>query len=65
MSVETKAEIELKITQSCRLLRGLVDPATTRSLRAYVEELEARLAQLDRDAPASQPPISDGTPSDN
>jgi DNA-binding ferritin-like protein len=46
MSVETKEQILEKLERSRRLLGQAPDPKTTASLRAYIEELEARLFMM-------------------
>ena len=46
MSVETKEELLEKLDQSRRLLRQVPDPETTETVRAYVEELEAKLLMM-------------------
>jgi DNA-binding ferritin-like protein len=48
LSVETKEQILEKLEQSRRLLGQAPDPKTTASLRAYIEELEAKLLMIDK-----------------
>jgi hypothetical protein len=43
MSVDTKEQLLEKLEQSRRLLEQAPDPKTTENVRAYIEELEAKL----------------------